>query len=1324
MDTSGLKSFAQEARTKLRQQIGTRLDYWLGSDSAEHRQFAAQIKELKAALAKEGRDALIERVAYTWFNRLAALRFLDANGYHPFGVRVVTPASEGEVMPEVLQQARAGVLDAGLRKELSNSETFDRLIDGRMQIENAQGEAYRMLLFAVCHYYHRLMPFLFERLGDATELLLPEDLLTEHSIVSDFREALEDDDCREVEVIGWLYQFYISEKKDEVMARKTAVKKEDIPAVTQLFTPHWIVRYLVENSLGRLWLQSRPRSRLRDHMPYYIEDPAPEPPAWELDWKEKGISCSEGNFEKFMWLRPNPKAEGRLEDAGWYALTIDGYAYAKSAWGLDALSGEASAKLEEIEANGWAKASFPDLRGCLFVLQRQHKWSDGSYTGDIEARFKVCHETLCSAWDREWRKHEKELPDLSAYGIPLPESPTPALTIEKPEEIRLLDPASGSGHMLTYAFDLLYVIYEEEGYDAAGIPGLILKYNLYGLEICERAAALSAFALCMKARSRDKRFFKRIEDASKDVSRPHIIELRDIHFEDNELRDYIRELKLGDLFNEPVLKLLHQFGESKNFGSLIQPCLDQKAIAFTRSVIEEKDLAGQLFLRNTHEKVLQALDQAEALTERYHVVTANPPYMGSKAMNPDLKKFVKNQFKLGDVDIYTSFIERSFNLLTSSGHLGFITMHSWMFLSKYDKFRSKLLSDRKISSLVHLGSGAFSSIGGAVVQTVAFSAIKTLLVNNRPVCFRLLRGDEQQKHHAFLARQEMYEEFTQNEFLMLPGSPVAYWCSRKAFQVFSTANLLDSITYLQPGLQTCENARFLRFWQEVSVAKASFGGLSQAEASASGKKWFGYTKGGEFRRWYGNLDLVVNWANNGYEIKKTANDKYPYLHGNTDYVIKDRGYYFKSGVTWTVASGNTLGVRFLPHGLIFDCKASACFPPEETKFWLLAFLASLAAQYFLDLQNPGIDVQAGNIASLPLVSDHVMDANIRKIQSDIATEAVNLARTDWDNCETSWDFRELPFLRSEIKDPNLEASWQNWEAQRSAAVRRMQELETENNRLFILAYGLEGELAPEVHEDQITLTRADRYKDAAALLSYTVGCMMGRYSLDQHGFILADAGATLQDYLVKVPTPTFRPNADAILPVLDGEWFPDDVAARNREFLKVVWGEKHLVQNLAWLEAALGKDLRSYFVRDFYKNHLSKERAYGYKKRPIYWLVSSPEGSFQALIYLHRYNRDTINLLLDQYVREFVHKLEARAKLLTSTTIDESARTSERTTSTRERDKIQKMIREIQAWDRDVVLPLAQQRIELDLDDGVKTNYLKFPGLLAKIPGLEKKEED
>ena len=951
------------------------------------------------------------------------------------------------------------------------------------------------------------------------------------------------------------------------MARKSAVPTEDIPAVTQLFTPHWIVRYLVENSLGRLWLLNRPGSRLREHMPYYIE-------------------------------------------------------------------------------------------------------------GEAEADF---------------------------------------LKITKPEEIRLCDPAVGSGHMLTYAFDLLTLIYEEEGYAPTEIPALILRHNLHGLEICPRAAQLAELALVFKAREKSRRFFQ-----PEHLVRPRIIELRDVCFAENELRDYIHALGLGDLFHQPMLRLLHQFEEAKNFGSLIQPCLDERAIAFARRAIEAKDLGGQLFLRETHLKVLRVLEQAEALTQRHHVVVANPPYMGSKGMNGTIKTFLQDNFADYKSDLFAAFIVRSLSLSISNGYLGFMSPFVWMFISSYEDLRKRLIFQATITTLVQL---EYSGFDGATVPICTFTLQNKQKDQYRGGYIRLsrFRGSETQGPRTLEAVANpncgWFFRASASDFTKIPGIPIAYWLSEKLRHSFEAHSALSEFVEIRAGLQTGDNDSFLRYWHEIEYGKLGLRQRSRSLAAATGKKWFPHNKGGDFRKWYGNANYVINWENDGSEIKRRkADDLRNGVITANNSKCWNQDFYFLDGLSWSALSSGSMSLRANGPGFLFDTKGQTMFPKDEPdRELLLGFVNSTISRELLSALAPTLDFNGGTIGKLPFVRMATVPINLK----NGIDELTSLARADWDNFETSWDFRDQPLLRPGLKGATLEASWRNWEAQSTAAIRRMQELETENNRLFIAAYGLDGELQPEVPEEQITLARADQRTDLVAFLSYAIGCMFGRYSLDASGLILADAGSTVQDYIAKVPNPSFAPDADGILPVLDGDWFSDDIVARFREFLRVTFGDAKLAENLAFIEGALGKELRKYFAKDFYKDHLKT-----YKKRPIYWMVSSPQGSFQALIYLHRYNRDTVNLLLNDYVRSFLHKLEERHRQLTAITLDESVRPAERTRAAKELGKIEKMLKEIRAWERDIVLPLAQKRLEIDLDDGVKVNYLKFKGLLETIPGLDKKEED
>lgn len=1161
MNLSALKTFAPEVRRQLMEAVGRKLDFVLNCDTADLRAAAAQVANLRSQ-AEANRTALIERVAYTWFNRLAALRFIDAHpGWHPFRCRVVTPASAEETQPEILKLTRSGALPPELAPFIDAKRVND-LLDGHLPSLDPQGEVYRHLILAACRFYHNLMPFLFEALDDETELLLPDDLLTEHSIAYGFRSDISDEDCQEVELIGWLYQFYISEKKDQVMARKSAVPAEDIPAVTQLFTPHWIVRYLVENSLGRLWLRSRPSSRLREHMPYYVDDPEGQTP--------------------------------------------------------------------------------PD---CLTVSQ----------------------------------------------GV----------------EIKLLDPACGSGHMLTYSFDLLFRIYEEEGHAPSDIPGLILSNNLYGLDICPRAVQLAQFALVCKAREKSRSAFR-------NPIQPQVMCLEDVNITLDDMTVYIRLTGFRELFAENVLRQVHQFRENTPaFGSLVQPILSLAEIVQLKSQLASVKPIDDL--EQIHAKVLRALDQAEMLCQRYQVVIANPPYMGSNKFNAQLKLMTSAEFKEGKADLYSCFLLRNLRLLLPKGLNAMITLPNWMFLGSWEDLRKKILASFFISSLIHNGRGLWGSDFGScafVIETSpkpdAIGFYKRLFAVQGEV-----NSPEELENRFLDNRSNPPYLANSRRFLKIPGQPIAYWVSERVANLFKAAPPLGSVAKPRQGLATGDNEQFLRDWWEPSISRVGFGLASRDLAMRSGKRWFPCNKGGAFRKWYGNYEFVVDWENDGERIRNFFDDD-----GKLRSRPQNIDYSFKEGMTWSTVTISRLSMRLSPLGQMFETKGSVCFFDSRRQLeYGLAFANTAIVEKLLLALSPTADYHEGPLGKLPFI---VADADR---VSEIAQIAISIARADWDNFETSWDFCNQPLLRPGLKGATLEASWQNWKAQSFAAIRRMQELETENNRLFIGSYGLSDELAPEVPEEQITLARADRRKDMAAFLSYAVGCMMGRYSLDAPGLILANAGDTLELYFDEVGKPldqlSFVPDEDGIIPILDGEWFEDDIVARTRDFLRATFGDATLEANIHFIEESLGKDLRKYFLTDFYRDHLQT-----YKKRPIYWLFQSPKKGFNALVYLHRYTKDTPNRVLGSYLRDFLHKLRSRLEHLDHLMALESTPTREVTKARKESDQIKKTLRECEEYEREILLPLAQKRIELDLDDGVKVNYLKLGQALAPIPGLAAKEED
>ncbi|MFZ4438680.1 MAG: BREX-1 system adenine-specific DNA-methyltransferase PglX [Syntrophales bacterium] len=1174
METSKLKKFAQYARRSLIAQVSVKIKAVLAADSLARRENPETVVDLEKLISTTSLERVIEKIAYVWFNRFCGLRFMDVNRYTNIGI---VSSAAGQFQPEILADAKMGHIDAEMVPEKIRHQFFS-LLDGGAPSRDPQQEAYALLLVAVCNYYHRLMPFLFERIADYTELLMPDDLLSGNSILAYTREAMTPDVCQDVEVIGWLYQFYISEKKDEVfegLKKNRKITPENIPAATQLFTPHWIVKYLVENSLGRLWMLNRPHSRLAEKMEYYIKSESPE---------------------------------------------------------------------------------------------------------------------------------------------------TDFLKISKPEEIKLCDPASGSGHMLVYGFDILYFIYEEEGYEATEIPRLILENNLYGIEIDERAGELAAFALTMKARQYDKRFFSRKTANGKPVE-PNICVLQNISFEVAELKAYMD--KVGrDLFTVNLQTLLHQFAEADNFGSLIRPAVTD--VTEVLRILEEKKVADDLFMHSTHERVLLALKQADYLSPKYHVVIANPPYMGGKGMNGRLGIWVKDNYPDSKSDLFAMFIERNLDLAVPQGMVAMITMQSWMFLSSFEKLRTHILGKETILSMTHLGARAFDSIGGEVVSTTAFVLGNMNQPDYKGAYLRLVDGNSEAEKQAALKSslptdncQLPFGFFRASaaDFRKIPSNPIAYWLNKKIIEKFATGKLLGGLLPVRGGMTTADNDHFVRLWHEISCCKFAF------PNSGLRCRWFPYNKGGEYRKWFGNRLWIVDWGNDGQTIKLTGRAS-----------VRSEELYLTEMVGWTdIASFSQLGVRYYGTGFLFDASGPAVFPNEELSYPLvLGFLGSKIASIILQALNATLHVQAGNISDLPWLELAMED---QKIMREHVVSLVNTTRVDWNTYETSWDFASLLLLHPDYHQLTLKGSYRQLRAHWHEMTMEMQSLEEENNRIFIEAYGLQEELTPEVPFNEITLTCNPhyRYSDSKSeeelesllladtmkeFVSYAVGCMFGRYSLDKLGLILANQGETVSDYLAQVPNPTFEPDADNVIPILDEGWFTDDITERFCKFLRVTFGEEHYDANLSFIEGAIGKDLRKYFLKDFYNDHVKR-----YKKRPIYWLFSSPKGSFNALIYMHRYRPDTISVVLNDYLREFRTKLSARKDHLDQINISAAASPREKTQALKDLEKLRKIIMELDEYERETLYPLATRQIEIALDDGVKVNYRKFGDALKKIPGLDSAED-
>ena len=1175
MDTTALKNFAQKARVDLIHQVGAQLKLVLASDSLARREQEKAVRDLEGRIERKTREVVIEEVAYTWFNRFCALRFMDVNRYNSVGV--VSPA-DGQTQPEILSDAKMGVFDEDVISAKTKEKVLD-LLSGRLKSKDAQGEAYRLLLVSYCNHLHKTIPYLFERITDYTELLLPANLLAVNSILAECRNVMTPDACKDVEVIGWLYQYYISERKDEVFKNFKKGKKagpREIPAATQLFTPHWIVRYLVENSLGRLWMLNHPRSNLNTKMEYYI-------------------------------------------------------------------------------------------------------------------------------------KPEQDETDF--------------LRITKPEEIKVCDPACGSGHMLTYAFDLLYSIYEEEGYDPSSISSLILKHNLYGIEIDERAGELSAFALTMKARQKSRKFFNNPVE-------PNICMLKNVQIKPDDLKAYVKHVGI-DVFTEDVLATLNQFEEADNFGSLIIPATNNAGGVL--QALSQKNMEGEMFLTETHDLVLLALKQAEYLSQRYHVVVANPPYMGGGNLNLSFAEFAKKQYPNSKSDLCTMFIERSLQLVIKKGDIAMITMQSWMFLSSYEKLRGLLLKETTISSMAHLGARAFDSIGGEVVSTAAFVIENHHDISKKGVFVRLVDGGSENEKLNELKEAiknngcGWFYRASADDFQKISGNPIAYWASKTIRIIFRDFPSLGKIAEPRQGMATSDVGRFLRVWHEVSYSRIKFDAQTRFEAKASGKTWFPTNKGGSYRKWYGNNEYLVNWHNDGKEVLGYAAQ----LYGSPTRTIKNISYYFRESITWGLINSGNFSARYASTGHLFDVGGPAAFPAEELIIPILYYLNSKVFQKFIRIINPTLNYNSGDIAKVPF-----NNFNKEKILKNESVNLVTINKSDWDSYETSWDFSTLPLLDASYRQDTLSSTYETLRSHWNEMTLEMQRLEEENNRIFIEAYGLQDELTPDVPLKEITLTCNPyyRYGDSKSdseleallvadtmkeLISYAVGCMFGRYSLDKPGLILANQGETYSDYCNLVPDSSFPADPDNAIPVLDGDWFSDDIVSRFRKFLRVTFGEDRYEENLRFVEAALGKDLRQYFLRDFYNDHVRR-----YKKRPIYWMFTSPDGSFNVLIYLHRYRPDTVSIVLSEYLREYQVKLSSYMESLRRKEANPDLSKGEKVKALKELDKLSKTQDILSAYERDVLFPLATQKIEIDLDDGVKANYPKFGTALKKIAGLEAKVEE
>lgn len=1129
---------------------------------------------------EKGYEQVIEEVAYTWFNRFMGLRFMEVNEYLPTGVRILSSEDEGKTEPDVLTK----INDIEDELDLNLDYVYELQDRGT---EQAREELYKYILIKQCNELGKIIPQMFEKIQDYTELLFPDNLLVEGSVIRKMVTDIDEEDWKEeVEIIGWMYQYYISEKKDEVFAalkKNVKITKENIPAATQLFTPKWIVKYMVENSLGRLWLEGHPNEELQKEWKYYLEEAEQEP--------------------------------------------------------------------------------------------------------EVEEELKKI---------REEHSH---------------------LT---PEDIKVLDPCMGSGHILVYAFDVLYQIYKEAGYGEREIPRKILKNNLYGLDIDDRAAQLASFALIMKARHYNRRLFREIEREELELNLCSIQESNGI------TKEAIEYFANGNQkLKEDIEYLINVFTDAKEYGSILEvESINFESIKERLSEIaEDKNLMFGDYIKVLLDKLPVLIKQLEILGMKYEICITNPPYMGKKGMDSNLNKFLEKNYPKCKNDLYSVFLLKCCDFAKKNTFIATINQHSWMFIGSYEDLRRDIIKNRIIENMVHLGTRAFEEIGGEVVQTTSFILRKNINNNFIGNYIRLVdikNSDEKEKMFLKKNLQKNYISFKQNNFNKIPNSIMGYWISEKVISLFSASNLNEYANSCT-GMQTGNNEKYIRFWYEVNEEDTNI---------IKGEKWIKYNDGGEFRKWYGGYKSVVYWFNNGELVRREKSS-----------VIRNESYYFKKGLTWKRIGTSEIGLKILPQNFIFDQAGDSLFVVNEQLYLIiLAFFNTKVAKAIFEILSPTLNLTAGVIKSFPIIKIYINE----RFKNMVLTN-IELCKNEWDSFENSWDFKVHPLLKLIDKKAQykLESVFLIWETECEKSFKQLKYNEEELNRIFIDVYGLQDELTPEVEDKDITIRKADRERDIRSFISYAVGCMFGRYSIDAEGLIYAggdfsdkwkvqsgkwqvrriekdEEGNLISDSWVDA---TFIPDVDNIIPITEDEYFEDDVVSRFIEFVKVVYGAETLEENLDFIAESLGvkanetsrQTIRRYFLKEFYKDHLKV-----YQKRPIYWMFDSGKNDgFKALVYMHRYNESTVAKLRTDYLHSLQRKYEAEILRLQAVAESTTLSAREKTQAKKNIDKINKKIEECKLYDQ-VVAHVANERISIDLDDGVKHNYGLFQGI--KVPTDSGKE--
>lgn len=1174
-----------------------------GTEVTLNKKQCEQRKKLVDQIHARGFEAVVEEVAYTWFNRICAIRFMEVNDYmYPVRVRVLSSEKEGKNEPDVVTMA------PDIDWDFTDKER-EEIIDAKMN--NRLDDLFRMLFIKQCNMLHEVLPGLFEETEDYTEMLLNISFTNEDDVIrmlvdgideKDFNITTVDEDGKaagQVEIIGWLYQYYNTEPKNKAFAKKGKITKEEVPAVTQLFTPDWIVRYMVENSLGRMWVEGHPDEGLKSKWKYYLDE----------------------------------------------------------------------AEQEE--------------------------------------------------------SVQQELDKIKAEYATL-----------KPEDIKLIDPCMGSGHILVYAFDVFMQIYENAGWSQRDAAQSIIQNNIYGLDIDDRAAQLSYFAVLMKARQYDRRILTRgIEPNVYAVQESNGINRGQLKYFGAGLTDVEKNAAVSQMEG-----LLNTLNDAKEYGSLLN--VESYDWELLEKFVENTDTESQISfdtygLDETAEQLKQLIKIGKVMAQKYEIVVTNPPYMGLKnGMSVKLADKVKEVYNESKNDLYAVFIQKSLQLVKTSGLIGMITQHSWMFQSSFEKIR-KIILNYKICNLLHLGPRAFDEIGGEVVQTCSFVISKMKSKRYKGIYVKLVEGlSEYEKKTLFLSNKNRYLASIY-EFEQTDEKIISYWLSESYYKLFRNEQV-DKVGYTFQGIITGNTEKYLKLWQEINFDKIKFNEESSYNLETQ-NTYFPYIKGGGFRRWYGNLEYVIYWEKNGID----------YVRSRTE----NRNYFFKKALTWSDLCTGKFSCRNVEKGFLFDASGPMIFPYEENEISLMCgYFNSKVFQSLLDINSQGLHYGNGAIAKQPYIDD--IDYYIKKEVTAYVKNNIDITKQDWDSFETSWDFKCHPLISvisrnralfDDTADIDLAECYICWENECNERFNQLKANEEELNRIFIDIYGLQDELTPEVEDKDVTVRKADLQRDIKSLISYAVGCMFGRYSLDEEGLVLA--GQPFESYFFEASAPvcgtgfagaqgasvqtgefyyktddgvkkcTYNPDKDNIIPICDEEYFSDDIVSRFCEWVKIVYGEKSLETNLDFIAKALGNKgntsrevIRNYFLNDFFKDHCNTYSVTGSGKRPIYWMFDSgKQNGFKALIYMHRYDADTVGRVRTDYLHK-VQKYVETAMQSAQYTIDNATSASEKSKATKAVTKYTKQLAEMKIYD-EAIAHVANQRIEIDLDDGVKVNYAKFQGV-------------